>query len=218
MRQPQRAVPAGGGPARVPYEGRFRNHMVTKGCNRDTDWFSVTDAEWPAYARRTSAGWTPRTSTPTGVSAPRSASSPVDPGLPVIGNPARRPRHRLGIGPDCGGVAAARGTRCRSCSPRTSPRRARTGDHRVPGLRQCAVACWAARCRSSRCDRTGRTGAGAPTSRRFSSHSTQPVPLGGTVGSMSARSACPTVVPPGAAPTVAVGEAEAEHQHENRAE
>ena len=30
------------------YEGRFRNHMVTKGRNRDTDWFSVTDTEWPA--------------------------------------------------------------------------------------------------------------------------------------------------------------------------
>jgi RimJ/RimL family protein N-acetyltransferase len=30
------------------YEGRFRHHMVTKGRNRDTDWFSVTDAEWPA--------------------------------------------------------------------------------------------------------------------------------------------------------------------------
>ena len=30
------------------YEGRFRHHMITKGCNRDTDWFSVTDAEWPA--------------------------------------------------------------------------------------------------------------------------------------------------------------------------
>ncbi|WP_028645457.1 GNAT family N-acetyltransferase [Nocardioides sp. URHA0020] len=29
------------------YEGRFRNHMVTKGRNRDTDWFSITDAEWP---------------------------------------------------------------------------------------------------------------------------------------------------------------------------
>lgn len=28
------------------YEGRFRNHMVTKGRNRDTDWFSVTDTEW----------------------------------------------------------------------------------------------------------------------------------------------------------------------------
>lgn len=30
------------------HEGRFRNHMITKGRNRDTDWFSVTDAEWPA--------------------------------------------------------------------------------------------------------------------------------------------------------------------------
>ena len=30
------------------YEGRFRHHMVTKDRNRDTDWYSVTDAEWPA--------------------------------------------------------------------------------------------------------------------------------------------------------------------------
>jgi RimJ/RimL family protein N-acetyltransferase len=30
------------------YEGRFRNALVYKGRNRDTDWFSVTDAEWPA--------------------------------------------------------------------------------------------------------------------------------------------------------------------------
>lgn len=30
------------------YEGRFRNHMVVKGRNRDTDWYSVTDGEWPA--------------------------------------------------------------------------------------------------------------------------------------------------------------------------
>jgi len=28
------------------YEGRFRNHMVVKGRNRDTDWFSVTAEEW----------------------------------------------------------------------------------------------------------------------------------------------------------------------------
>jgi len=28
-------------------EGRFRHHMVIQGRNRDTDWFSVTDAEWP---------------------------------------------------------------------------------------------------------------------------------------------------------------------------
>ena len=30
------------------YEGRFRNAMVYKGRNRDTDWFAMTDAEWPA--------------------------------------------------------------------------------------------------------------------------------------------------------------------------
>jgi RimJ/RimL family protein N-acetyltransferase len=30
------------------YEGRFRNAMVYQGRNRDTDWFSITDAEWPA--------------------------------------------------------------------------------------------------------------------------------------------------------------------------
>lgn len=29
------------------YEGTFRNAVVYKGRNRDTDWFSVTDAEWP---------------------------------------------------------------------------------------------------------------------------------------------------------------------------
>lgn len=33
------------------YEGRFRNHMVTKGRNRDTDWFSVTDTEWQAVRK-----------------------------------------------------------------------------------------------------------------------------------------------------------------------
>ncbi len=32
------------------YEGVFRNHMVIKGRNRDTAWFSVTDGEWPALA------------------------------------------------------------------------------------------------------------------------------------------------------------------------
>ena len=30
------------------HEGRFRNHLVIQGRSRDTDWFSVTDAEWPA--------------------------------------------------------------------------------------------------------------------------------------------------------------------------
>ena len=29
------------------YEGLFRQHMVAKGKNRDTAWFSMIDAEWP---------------------------------------------------------------------------------------------------------------------------------------------------------------------------
>jgi RimJ/RimL family protein N-acetyltransferase len=29
------------------YEGTFRQHMVVKGKNRDTAWFSMLDAEWP---------------------------------------------------------------------------------------------------------------------------------------------------------------------------
>ena len=29
------------------FEGIFRQHMITKGCNRDTAWFSVIDSEWP---------------------------------------------------------------------------------------------------------------------------------------------------------------------------
>jgi RimJ/RimL family protein N-acetyltransferase len=29
------------------WEGLFRQHMVVKGQNRDTAWYSITDAEWP---------------------------------------------------------------------------------------------------------------------------------------------------------------------------
>src|SRR5947209_3101256 len=29
------------------YEGLFRKHMIVKGKNRDTAWFSITDDEWP---------------------------------------------------------------------------------------------------------------------------------------------------------------------------
>ena len=29
------------------YEGTFRQHMVYKGRNRDTAWYSVIDSEWP---------------------------------------------------------------------------------------------------------------------------------------------------------------------------
>jgi RimJ/RimL family protein N-acetyltransferase len=30
------------------YEGTFRQHMIIKGENRDTAWFSMLDGEWPA--------------------------------------------------------------------------------------------------------------------------------------------------------------------------
>lgn len=29
------------------YEGTFRQHMVAKGRNRDTAWYSITDGDWP---------------------------------------------------------------------------------------------------------------------------------------------------------------------------
>jgi RimJ/RimL family protein N-acetyltransferase len=38
------------------YEGVFRNHIVYKGRNRDTAWFSVVDREWPAL-REAFAAW-----------------------------------------------------------------------------------------------------------------------------------------------------------------
>ncbi len=30
------------------FEGVFRQHMVVKGANRDTAWYSITDSDWPA--------------------------------------------------------------------------------------------------------------------------------------------------------------------------
>lgn len=32
------------------FEGIFRRHMVVKGRNRDTAWYSITDEEWPRIA------------------------------------------------------------------------------------------------------------------------------------------------------------------------
>jgi RimJ/RimL family protein N-acetyltransferase len=37
------------------FEGVFRQHMVVKGENRDTAWFSITDQEWPALQARLQA-------------------------------------------------------------------------------------------------------------------------------------------------------------------
>ena len=33
------------------YEGLFRQHMIVKGRNRDTAWFSIIDSEWPALKK-----------------------------------------------------------------------------------------------------------------------------------------------------------------------
>lgn len=38
------------------FEGRFRQHMVVKGASRDTDWFSLTDKDWPR-ARASFEAW-----------------------------------------------------------------------------------------------------------------------------------------------------------------
>jgi RimJ/RimL family protein N-acetyltransferase len=34
------------------FEGVFRNHMIVKGRNRDTAWYSITDTEWPMVKDR----------------------------------------------------------------------------------------------------------------------------------------------------------------------
>jgi RimJ/RimL family protein N-acetyltransferase len=38
------------------YEGLFRQHMIIKGRNRDTAWFSILDSEWPVL-RQAFAEW-----------------------------------------------------------------------------------------------------------------------------------------------------------------
>ena len=38
------------------FEGVFRQHMVIKGENRDTAWYSITDKEWPAL-KQAYLGW-----------------------------------------------------------------------------------------------------------------------------------------------------------------
>lgn len=38
------------------FEGVFRQHMIVKNRNRDTAWFSITDAEWPRV-KQAFEGW-----------------------------------------------------------------------------------------------------------------------------------------------------------------
>jgi RimJ/RimL family protein N-acetyltransferase len=41
------------------YEGVFRQHMIVKGRNRDTAWFSIIDSEWPALKEAYAAWFSP---------------------------------------------------------------------------------------------------------------------------------------------------------------
>ena len=49
MQRPQRALASAAAERfGFTYEGVFRQHMIVKGENRDTAWFSMLDGEWPA--------------------------------------------------------------------------------------------------------------------------------------------------------------------------
>ena len=52
------------------FEGVFRQHMIVKGRNRDTAWFSMLDSEWPLRARGVRALARARR-----ISTPRAASA-----------------------------------------------------------------------------------------------------------------------------------------------
>ena len=41
------------------FEGVFRQHLIVKGRNRDTAWFSIIDSEWPALAEAYAAWLAP---------------------------------------------------------------------------------------------------------------------------------------------------------------
>ena len=48
MRRAQRASRRAALRYGFTFEGIFRQHMIGKGRNRDTAWFSMLDGEWPA--------------------------------------------------------------------------------------------------------------------------------------------------------------------------
>ncbi|HXC79820.1 MAG TPA: GNAT family protein [Candidatus Acidoferrum sp.] len=48
------------------FEGIFRQHMIVKGRNRDTAWFSITDGEWPLRKAAFEAWLSPANFDPSG--------------------------------------------------------------------------------------------------------------------------------------------------------
>lgn len=49
------------------FEGVFRQHMISKGANRDTAWFSMIDSEWPLIAKAFEAWLAPENFGPDGL-------------------------------------------------------------------------------------------------------------------------------------------------------
>src|SRR5256886_3698988 len=49
------------------FEGVFRHHMLVKGRNRDTAWYSITDSEWPTRRAAFEAWLAPANFDPAGV-------------------------------------------------------------------------------------------------------------------------------------------------------
>ena len=126
------------------YEGRFRNHMVTKGHNRDTDWFSVTDAEWPAVQGRARA-----LAGPGELRRRRSAAHRAQRAHWWIrdsqssGTRPAGPGTDWASGRDCGGVSAGpRNPRSVVKSQNQSSPGSKLVITGCPVARQCAVACW----------------------------------------------------------------------------
>ena len=81
------------------FEGIFRQHMLVKGRNRDTAWFSMLDREWPARKAAFQRWLRPRTSTLTVVSDNRWNRVRGDTRR-CVGPSARQKRHR----PDIAGL------------------------------------------------------------------------------------------------------------------
>ena len=67
------------------YEGLFRNHVVTKGRNRDTAWLSIIDEEWPAIRQAMEAWLDPGNFDAQGRQRRRLATlMPGSAGMPIV--------------------------------------------------------------------------------------------------------------------------------------
>ncbi|MGC1185139.1 MAG: GNAT family protein [Candidatus Dormiibacterota bacterium] len=72
------------------FEGVFRQHMIVKGRNRDTAWFSILDYEWPARRKRLEAWLEPSNFDETGRQKTALAATPTD-DSPTLPRAPRQP-------------------------------------------------------------------------------------------------------------------------------